>query len=46
MGCLDDLTVTNLVGNVLAEPERDAALAHLDECTSCYELVAAIRSTT
>ena len=44
MGCLDDLTVTNLVGNVLAEPERGAALAHLDECTSCYELVAAIGS--
>ena len=44
MGCLDDLTVTNLVGNVLAEPERGAALAHLDECASCYELVAAIGS--
>jgi eukaryotic-like serine/threonine-protein kinase len=44
MACLDDLTVTNLVGNVLAEPERGAALAHLDECASCYELVAAIGS--
>ena len=44
MGCLDDLTVTNLVGNVLAEPERGAALAHLDECVTCYELVAAIGS--
>jgi tetratricopeptide (TPR) repeat protein/predicted Ser/Thr protein kinase len=44
MGCLDDLTVTNLVGNVLAEPERGTALAHLDECATCYELVAAIGS--
>jgi len=44
VACLDDLTVTNLVGNALAEPERGAALAHLDECATCYELVAAIGS--
>ncbi|HEY6038517.1 MAG TPA: serine/threonine-protein kinase, partial [Kofleriaceae bacterium] len=44
VACLDDLTVTNLVGNALAEPERGAALAHLDECAACYELVAAIGS--
>jgi tetratricopeptide (TPR) repeat protein len=44
MGCLDDLTITNLVGNALAEPELVAALAHLDDCRSCYELVAALGS--
>ena len=44
MGCLDDLTITNLVGNALPEPQRIAALTHLDECATCYELVAAIGS--
>src|SRR3954469_17416440 len=44
MACLDDLTITNLVGNALADPDRGAALAHLDECATCYELVAAIGS--
>ena len=42
MGCLDDLTVANLVGNALPEAERSAALAHLDVCASCYEVVAAM----
>ncbi|HEU4613710.1 MAG TPA: serine/threonine-protein kinase, partial [Kofleriaceae bacterium] len=42
MGCLDDLTITNLVGNALPEPARSAALAHLDECGACSELVAAM----
>jgi len=42
MGCLDDLTITNLVGNALPEPERVAALAHLDECRACSELVGAV----
>ena len=44
MACLDDLTITNLVGNALLEPARGSALAHLDECATCYELVAAIGS--
>ncbi|HEY5927731.1 MAG TPA: protein kinase, partial [Kofleriaceae bacterium] len=42
MGCLDDLTITNLVGNALPEPQRVAALAHLDDCRTCSELVAAM----
>jgi hypothetical protein len=42
MGCLDDLTITNLVGNALPDPQRVAALAHLDDCRTCSELVAAM----
>src|SRR2546423_14848745 len=42
MGCLDDLTITNLVGNALPEPARAAALAHLDDCRACYDVVAAM----
>jgi tetratricopeptide (TPR) repeat protein len=39
MGCLDDLTVTNLIADALPSELRAEALAHVDQCRVCYELV-------
>ncbi len=46
MACLDDLAITNLVGNTLPADARRDALAHLDDCRTCCELVAAIAAGT
>jgi len=40
MPCLDDLTIANLVGNNLPAERHAEAMAHLDTCARCYEIVA------